>query len=262
MAIKTKVILFCVAALIFATPVFSLDIPAFTEPVIDQAQILSNSEKVELENYLLTLHQETGIQLAVLTIPSLDEEDIESYGLKVARSWELGSKETNSGGLLLVSLKEREIRIEVGYGLEPTLTDTKCGLIIRNVITPYFRNGDYGTGIIQGIKNMAGIVTSDETLIDKSVAKGKDSKNEAAIVSVTFFGVYLTIIMIIIMNSKKRNKSGKKPIISAMPSFGNTGSSFKNFSNRSGGFGGGFGGGSFRGGGGGSFGGGGASGKW
>lgn len=258
MSIRTKIILTFAIIFLAISPAFSLDIPAFTEPVIDKAQILTTAEKAELENYLLSLQQETGIQLAVLTIPSLEGQDIESYGLKVARSWGLGNEETNSGALLLVSLQDREIRIEVGYGLEPTLTDTKCGLIIRNVITPHFRSGNYGTGIIQGIKNMAGIAISDESLVDKSVAKGNDSKNEAAIVSVSFFGVYFTIIMIIIMNSKKRKKTGKGSTISAMPNFGNTGSSFKNFSNRSGGFG----GGGFSGGGGGSFGGGGASGKW
>ena len=84
-----------------------------------------------------------------MTIKSLEGEDLEDFSMKVCENWKLGSADREDGVLLLVSLDEKKIRIEVGYGLEGILTDTKCGLIIRNIMAPEFQAGRYGDGIVK-----------------------------------------------------------------------------------------------------------------
>ena len=190
----------------------------------------------------------TGIQLAVLTIPTLEGEVLESYSMKVAETWKLGSAEKDTGVLLLIALEERSIRIEVGYGLEGVLTDTKCGLIIRNIIAPEFRNGNYQAGIVNAVNNITGLVKGDESLVSKKVLNESSGDSSAFI----FMGIVLLygfIFVMAVVTSKKRGPrtgTGTRttPYVHNVPrSFG-------------GGSGGGFSGG------GGGFGGGGASGGW
>ncbi|MBO5137851.1 MAG: TPM domain-containing protein [Spirochaetaceae bacterium] len=243
-------------------PVYSLDVPSWTGPIKDSGEVLSEEQESELEKFLTDVNTNTGIQMAVLTIPSLEGTAIEDYSIKVARDWKLGQAETDSGALLVVAVEDRELRIEVGYGLEPSLTDAKCGLIIRNVITPHFRNGDYGTGITEGIKNMVGVATADESLVAASVANDDSGADkESMIVAGVFFCVFTGIVAAGITTSvkggtKKGSSSGNRTIIMPTTTFSgssisrsssssSSSSSFRSFS-----------------GGGGSFGGGGASGKW
>ena len=114
--------------------IFGLSVPSLTSPIVDNANLISDGVEQNINNQLEELSNSTGIQLAVLTIPTLEGEVLESYSMKVAETWKLGSAEKDTGVLLLIALEERSIRIEVGYGLEGVLTDTKCGLIIRNII--------------------------------------------------------------------------------------------------------------------------------
>src|SRR5574344_2192493 len=138
---------------------FSLEVPNLIGHINDYANIMTSYDKQESEKYLSSLEDTTGIQIAVLTIDSLQGEDLETYSNKVAETWLLGQKDKDNGALLLIAKNERKIRIETGYGLEEKLTDMKSGLIIRNVILPDFRNGNYSEGIVRGIKNMGGIVS-------------------------------------------------------------------------------------------------------
>ena len=165
MDVKIKKISLLLILFFCSISVFALNVPKWEGPVLDLANVLSASEETELYDYLVSLERQTGIQMAVLTINSLEGNNIENYSIKVAENWKLGQEKEDNGALLVVSVGDRQLRIETGYGLESLLTDAKCGLIIRNVITPYFRNGDYGTGIINGIKNMAGIATEDFPLL-------------------------------------------------------------------------------------------------
>ena len=235
-------------SLFFASSIFALSVPNLTSPIVDNANLISDGVEQNINNQLQELSNSTGIQLAVLTIPTLEGEVLESYSMKVAETWKLGSAEKDTGVLLLIALEERSIRIEVGYGLEGVLTDTKCGLIIRNVIAPEFRNGNYQAGIVNAVNNMVGLVKGDESLVSKRVLNESSGDSGAFI----FMGVVLLygfIFVMAVISSKKRGPrtgTGTRttPYVHHIP---------RNF--------GGGGGGGFSGGGG-SFGGGGASGGW
>src|SRR3990167_3168179 len=132
--------------------VWSLDVPALTGRVVDLAHVLSGSEAEKLTADLQMHETTTGNQVVVLTMLSLEGEPLEEYSHRVATTWKLGQKGTDNGALLLVALKERKVRIEVGYGLEGALTDAKSAQIIRNEIVPRFRAGDMPGGIAAGIQ--------------------------------------------------------------------------------------------------------------
>lgn len=144
---------------------FGLNVPSLKGRVNDLAGIIFADEEKKIEEFLFEVEKRSDLQIAVLTIPSLEGENLEDYSMRVAEAWQLGSKENDSGVLLLVAAHDRKMRIEVGYGLESTLTDADAGRIIRNIIGPEFRNGNYGSGILQGVKTIAGYVLQDETLM-------------------------------------------------------------------------------------------------
>ena len=258
---KTIFVTFVLA--VFSLPLIALEVPAWTGPVNDLAQVMTAQQRQELSDYLTNLNNQTGIQMAVLTVPSLEGDSIEDFSFRTASAWKLGQEKEDNGALLVVSEGDRELRIEVGYGLEGLLTDVKSGLIIRNIITPHFRNGDYGTGIVEGIKNMVGIATEDAQLISADMTADEDEfDGQSLLVAALFFGLYFAILTFAITKSVKSRRNGSSStgtvrIPTSTFGTGSFGSSFTSGSS----FGGGFGGGGFSGGGG-SFGGGGASGKW
>ncbi len=132
-------------------PLAALEVPPLSAPVIDQAGLLSADEAQQLNDLLLNYETETSNQFAVLIIPSLDGEDLESYSILVAEAWALGEADKDNGLLLLVALAERRLRIEVGFGLEGVLTDAFCGRIIDHTIVPYFKSEQYFQGISAGL---------------------------------------------------------------------------------------------------------------
>ena len=183
-------------AILIFTPLFAVSVPALKGRVNDYAKIIRDSDEREIEEYLAGLEQSTGIQIAVLTMPSLDGEDIASFGIKVADKWQLGDKEKDNGALLLVAYAEHDLRIEVGDGLEGSLTDAKCGLILRNVIVPEFKNGNYSAGIKKGVMNMGGIVSGDESAVSRSVREGDSDKSDS-----DFVPIFICVIWLIIFAS-------------------------------------------------------------
>ena len=266
--------IFCVLIFgLFVIPAFTLDVPTLNTPVTDKADVINSSDEKALNQKLTNLSNETGIQVAVLTIPSLEGEALESYSMKVVEDWKLGQKGEDNGVLLLVSIGDRSLRIETGYGVEGDLTDTKCGLIIRNVITPHFQNGDYSRGIVQGVtaivENVA--VNFSENSDSPIIYENDDSDDWEGFLVVGIFITFFSIVMISAATSKKNPTSGSndnkmlKAAIVAKTLMEVAESLSDNDNHHFGGFsGGGFSGGGFGGfsGGGGSFGGGGASGKW
>ncbi|MCH5283412.1 MAG: TPM domain-containing protein [Treponema sp.] len=257
---------FFVFLILFCKNFFALEIPALTSPVVDNAKIMSEAKRQELEEFLLAFDKNSSAQIAVLTIPSLKDESLEEYSIKVAREWGLGNAEDSKGVLLLIAFNEKKIRIETGYGVEGDLTDAKCGMIIRNVIAPNFQNGKYSEGIIKGAKAIAKIIAPD-ALDSSGVEIEKDVEADpVAIIAMTIFFI-LYFIMFTGMLSTKFNLlrrwlpwapffvSRANSPVRRTPYYTTGG-----FHSGSGGFGGGSHGG-FSGGGGG-FGGGGASGGW
>lgn len=130
---------------------WGLAVPPLTGRVVDLAHILPASFKEIIEAKLADHEAKTTNQVAVLILPSLEGEAIEEFSHQVATTWQLGVKGTDNGVLLLIAMRERKIRIEVGYGLEGELTDARSAQIIRNEIVPRFQAGDFPGGISAGV---------------------------------------------------------------------------------------------------------------
>src|SRR4029434_8581147 len=136
-----------------------LPVPALTGRVVDQAGILSSDDESRLTGKLHDLETKTSIQLVVVTLPSLRSRPIEDWGLALGRTWGIGQKGKDNGVLLVVAPNDRELRIEVGYGLEGTLPDATANDIIRNVIVPRFKAGDMAGGISDGVDAIIAVLT-------------------------------------------------------------------------------------------------------
>jgi uncharacterized protein len=230
----------------------ALTFPELTGRVVDQANVLSPTERAKLTTKLADLEEKSGIQLVVATVNSLQDQDIEPFANELFRTWKLGEKTKNNGVLLLVAPKEKRVRIEVGYGLEGTLTDALSRIIIANAIAPRFKVNDFDGGIEHGVDDIITVLTTDAAEWEKKPSLRLDGEPlpewmrwlltaaliafvTAFIVSPGFRWLALNVLLNILINSGRMRGGG----------FG----------------GGGFGGGGF-GGGGGSSGGGGASGSW
>lgn len=141
------------AVLLFAlcAPAFAVDVPYLTGRVVDDANILSEGARQRITSSIKAHEDATTDQIVVLTVPTIQPESIEDYAVKVFESWKLGQKGKDNGVLIVVVPQDRKMRIEVGYGLESTLTDGACGQIIRAVMTPAFKANDYDKGVEDGV---------------------------------------------------------------------------------------------------------------
>ena len=208
--VKKKILGLMALFLISVSAFAANKVPALKGRVNDYAKIIRDSDEREIEEYLYSVEQSTGIQLAVLTMPTLDGEDIASFGFRVADEWKLGNKEKDNGAILIVAYAEHDLRIEVGDGLEASLTDAKCGLIIRNVIVPEFRDGDYSEGILKGVKNMGAIVTGDESAISRSVCEGENGSSSNDLVPVFAILVWLIFFICTITAGTRRGRGRRR----------------------------------------------------
>src|SRR5471032_3638209 len=145
----------------FGLAALAANFPALTGRVVDQANIIPASARADLETKLSDLESKSGIQLVVATVTSLEGQEIEPYANELFRTWKLGEKTKNNGVLLLVAPNEKRVRIEVGYGLEGTLTDALSKVIITNAITPRFKTGDFSGGIARGVDDIITVLTAD-----------------------------------------------------------------------------------------------------
>jgi uncharacterized protein len=153
--VVTGTVMFCAAA------DSSLKIPELRGRVNDQADMLSGTTEQHLDRLLAQLEKDETTQLAVLTVPSLQGRTIEEYALKTVEKWKLGQKGLDNGALLLIAKNDRKIRIEVGYGLEGVLTDLVAGRIIRDIITPRFKAGNFDQGVMDGVTAMVAAVKGE-----------------------------------------------------------------------------------------------------
>lgn len=141
-------------------------------PVVDQTGTLSQEQRQALAGKIAAERAQSGNEIAVLMVRSLEGEALEDYSLKVARAWGIGQKERDSGVLLLVAKDDRRLRIEVGYGLEGALPDIRANQIIEQRITPQFREGKYYEGIDSGVD---GIITAIKGERDPALQTGQGS---------------------------------------------------------------------------------------
>ena len=135
--------------ILFTNAAFAADIPKPTKNffVNDFANVISNADEEKMQQQGETLFKECGAQVVVVTVKSLNGEDLESYSLNLARSWGIGSDKNDDGILLLLAVDERKVRIEVGYGLEGALPDSKTGRILDTYGVEHFKKNDFSTGL-------------------------------------------------------------------------------------------------------------------
>lgn len=222
----------------------ALSFPALTGRVVDSAQMIDPAVREQLTQQLQALEQTSGDQLVVVTVPDLQGVPIEDYGYQLGRQWGIGQKGKDNGALLIVSRDDRQLRIEVGYGLEGVLTDAQSWVIINQVILPKFKVGNFSQGISDGVAAMIQVVGGEPLAVPAHVADANFAMDNPG------FSIGLFILLIGVLWLCNRMGLPVGAILLAI----------LNSSGRGGGGGGG-GGGGFRGGGGG-FGGGGASGSW
>lgn len=153
-----------VAGLLYHTPMaLALDVPYLQGRVTDDAEILSPAARQRINAKLQAHEEETSNQVAVLTVLSLEGDSIEDFATRVFEAWQLGQAGEDNGLLMIVAPRDRRMRIEVGYGLEGTLTDLEAGRIIRNVMAPRFKAGDFDEGIEGGIDAVLAQLSGDDT---------------------------------------------------------------------------------------------------
>lgn len=195
-----------IGCLLSNTAFAKLEVPAappLERPIIDQTESLANEDIDRIAQLINAERQKKSFQIGVLMIPTLGSDDsLEEYSLKVARQWGIGDKKKSNGVLLLIAKKDRKMRIEVGNGIEGSLTDARASQIIRNTIAPEFRSGDYAGGVEAGVKQ----------IID--AAEGRNlSDNDIdgeSIVSMLFIVIFITIIVIAILKGNGSNGSRRR----------------------------------------------------
>jgi uncharacterized protein len=228
--------------------------PQLTEWVNDGAHVLSQPQIDQLTNFLKDEEARTSNQVVILTIPSLNGEDIADYSIRAARNAKIGQKQQKNGVLVVVATQDHKMRIEVGFGLEGVLTDALSGEIIRNEMTPEFRAGNYFGGL------WAGVHAIDKAIRGEYKGTGALHQNPSTVHIEPGFVLFWMLFFILVLASHVRFRRYRNhwlgPVWISTPSSG-----FGSGSSGGGFFDGGGGGGGFSGGGGG-FGGGGASGGW
>ena len=251
---------------------FAASLPALTGRVVDNAGMIDAATEVLLTQKLADFEKKGSDQIVVATVPNLDGEAIEPYANRLFRAWGLGQGGENNGVLLLVARDDRKMRIEVGYGLEGTLTDLHSKLIIENDMVPAFRAGDFSGGIENAVDDIIMVLEGNAEELEARGARNQDTSMNIddwipiifiTIWAILFFGGFAMAILPPIFGQKIGPKRYRwLGMTFDMNSRGSSGgSSGGGWSSGSGGWSSGGGGGGFSGGGG-SSGGGGASGGW
>lgn len=248
---KRKIAISLVLWLWAAAALLALEVPSKPRArVNDYANVLTSDQTASLENKLKTFENETTTQVVVAIFPSLEEESLEDFSIRLAERWKIGTKRDN-GAILLVFVKERKMRMEVGYGLEGSLTDAVSSSILRDVIAPRFRQGDYFGGIDAGVDQILAATKGEYKAPPRRRPDRSRSSRSSSLLWVVFFIFLFFFLPMLISGSRRRR---------GWYTFGSGG-----WYSGGGGWGGSSGGGGSDGGfsgGGGSFGGGGASGDW
>jgi uncharacterized protein len=243
-------------ALMFAPAAHAaLSFPVLSGRVVDDANVLSDDTRNQLTQLLAQEEKQTTNQIVVVTLKSLGGTAIEDYGYQLGRHWGIGQTKKNNGTLIIIAPSEHKARIEVGYGLEGTLTDAACRLVIDRYMRPAFKRNDYNGGVLAGTNAVLQLL-GGVTLTPPSYADDEQDQHQSHGFPLGFIVIILIWVVfgrflwpLFFLNALGGGRRGGWG--------GGIGGGFGG-----GGFGGGgFGGGGFSGGGG-SFGGGGASGSW
>ncbi|MHA3983860.1 TPM domain-containing protein [Acinetobacter venetianus] len=154
-------------------------LPTLNQPVIDQAKVLSDAEIQQLDQKILNLYQQGKAQIGVIIVPTTGQEAIFDFALRTGEKWQLGSARRDNGLLMAVAINDRKIQILTGYGLEGVLPDVVLSRIIRNQITPYFKQGQYAQGISAGLDEISRIVNLDPEIAQQAAQELKERHDQA-----------------------------------------------------------------------------------
>jgi len=247
-------------AAFFAAAIAQPRFPALSGRIVDEAGLLNAADRQELTQTLESLEQTATDQVVIYTARSLQDYPIEDFGYQLGRFWQIGQKDKNNGVILIVAPSERKVRLEVGRGLEPQLTDAMSKLIVENAILPAFRRGDFPAGIKAGIRDIRDVLLGDAEAVKERArtTQTRDAPDSETITSLIVIVLFIVFILWVQSrqsrqlpaSSRYRQAGGRgrdRDIVFIPGGWGGRGS---------GGSGGGWGGG------GGDFGGGGASGGW
>src|SRR3954451_6033033 len=176
---RGRLALFAFVAFLLVLPAVALDFPALSGRVVDDAGILDEETRAALTQKLAAFEARTTDQLVVVTLKSLQGTSIEDFGVQLGRHWQIGQKDKNNGVLLIVAPNDKQVRIEVGYGLEGTLTDAVSRLIIENGILPRFRANDFPGGISRGVDDIISVLTGDADEWKQRAAQRPDTVSQS-----------------------------------------------------------------------------------
>ncbi|MCK4644446.1 TPM domain-containing protein [bacterium] len=185
-----------IAAMILAMGVFAGDIPQYIGFVTDNASIFTHREISSLEKALSELESETGIEFAILTVESLDEEDIDTFRQDVFNSWGIGKEGADNGLLLVISEQDRKYGMEIGYGLEGQINDSYTGRIMRELFPENFRSGNYYEGVYALINTIYDRIKGEPYDENIPVADGKKSKP----LRFSSFAIFIFIFILMVLN--------------------------------------------------------------
>ena len=189
---------------------FRRDLPSLNEPVIDQANLLSPTEKQQLSQRILKLYNEGKGQIGVVIVPTTGQEDIFDYSMRVAEAWQLGSAKRDNGLLMTIAINDRRIQILTGYGLEGVLPDIVAGRIINDKITPYFKQGQYAQGIAAGLTEIERILNLEPELAAQAADELKERQEQAYKAQQASQATFGAVIFIIIAGVVASMIFGKK----------------------------------------------------
>jgi uncharacterized protein len=237
--------------------------PVLSGRIVDEANLLSPEDRGGLERELQALEEKSSDQLVIFTARSLQGYEIEDFGYQLGRTWQLGQKGQDNGVVLIVAPNERKVRIEVGRGLEPQLTDVMSKLIIENAILPAFRRGDFAAGIKAGVRDIRDVLLGDAEAVKARARSAVKREGGSGISPALIMLIFFIVLALLMIQAQARQTAhptrvGRRARRYGTPVIipGSWGGGSGSWGGSGGGSGGGFSGG------GGSFGGGGASGSW
>jgi len=186
------------------------EFPALSGRVVDDAGVLDAATRESLRTKLAAHEARTGNQIVVATVKSLNGNAIEEYANRLFRRWQLGQKGTNNGVLLLHAPAERKIRIEVGYGLEGTLTDAMTKYIIANSIAPRFKTNDFAGGMTRGVDDIIKVLSGDEEFKQRATAPAHNPLSDVPPFVFVLMAIVVFIVIRAIISSGTPTKRGKR----------------------------------------------------
>nr|WP_257235060.1 TPM domain-containing protein [Acinetobacter sp. YH01009] len=174
-------------------------LPMLNEPVVDQANLLSAAEKQAISQKILQLHEQGKAQVGIVIVPTTGQEDIFDYAMRVAEKWQLGSAKRDNGILMAIAVNDRRIQILTGYGLEGIMPDIIVSRIIRNQITPHFKQAQYAQGIDAGLTEITQILNQDPEVAAQAAQELKERQEQALHEQQAKEKTFTTVLIILVI---------------------------------------------------------------